>query len=431
MKSIRQKLDQLIADIDAKIEAQASLILHDKVFMQLESKWRGLMSLMDSVDAGIRHLQSIKILCMTDREFAKDLGRTSDYEQTFLFKLLYNQEYDMAGGSPFAMLLLDINIDKKGPYDHLSIIENIMAIAGSCFLPCLLQASPEWFGLDCYEDLAKIKNTHIFNSLSHSSRIERLRSFEDARYLFFVCQRYLWREPFQYRYQSNGRYGFFENNSGKQQLCWGSATYLIAKLVLKNYQQTGWFSDINQIKLELPKLYHQSDYAKTTPLPRLELNLFDQESEVLSSMGCLILKENLYDRTLRLDKGLAWYKPYHKAKDNLTTQQAMACVLAYLLCVCRFAHYLKVLGRQKIGSIQNADDLQAFLQKWVFRYCGGAESFDSNKWLKYPLKSALIKVVDQPKLPGHFLCSMDLQPNFRIDQVHTHLRLVSIIGKAA
>ena len=265
MKLDHQAISELIADIDAKIEMQVSIILHDAAFIQLESRWRGLVSLMESVDAGIRHLQSIKILCLTNKEFAKDLGRTSDYEQTYLFKMIYNQEYDMAGGNPFALMVCDVDIDVHGSYDYLSIIENIMCIAGSCFLPFLLQAAPPWFGVDDYEDLVKLKQEGMFGNMTQRSRIERLRSFEDARYLFFVCQRYLWREPYQYRYQQNNHFSFFESQTYKNQLCWGSSAYLMAKIVLKNYQQTGWFSDINQIRLDLPNVYHQNDYAETTP----------------------------------------------------------------------------------------------------------------------------------------------------------------------
>ena len=430
MDARHQAMAQLIADIDNAIQAQVSLILHHVAFKALEARWRGLHYLVTSNKEVVKHTHAIKMICFTSKEFEKDLGRTTEFEQTQLFKIIYNQEFDMAGGAPFGLMLVDLPISISNGSDSLALIENIIAIAGTAFLPFLISIQPEWFNVLSYHDFASIKKYHHLGSPSIKLKLDRLRSLEDARYLFFLCQRYLWREPYQFRYQSDDNFSFYEVMESDEDLCWGSNCYLVAQIVLMNYHKTSWFSDINQQKIELPHFYHHNDYAKTSPLKRLEVDFCNEESALLSKLGCLTLQEHSLSHTITIDRAQAWYQVSERYSEEINTQQSLVCALTYLLCACRFAHYLKVLGRQKIGSFLNADGMQSYLQSWIFQYCGQSEQFNKDQWIKYPLRSAHIEVVDQPHLPGHYLCRMDLKPNFRIDQIHTHLRLVSVIGQS-
>jgi type VI secretion system protein ImpD len=430
MKSRHQKIAQLIADIDNTIQAQVSLILHESSFKALEARWRGLHYLVTSNKEIVKHTHAIKMLCITSKEFEKDLGRVSESEQTQLFKIIYNYEYDMAGGSPFGLMLLDLPVPFSNSSDSITMLENIIAIAGASFLPFLIPIEPNWLNLETYNDLASIKPYHHLGPVSMKSKLQRLRSLEDARYVFFLCQRYLWREPYQYRYQSNDHCSFYEVMDSHEDLCWGSAAYLVAQIVLINYHKTSWFSDINQQKITLPHFYHQNDFAKVTPLPRLEVTYFNEQSDLLSNLGCLTLQEHSLSHVITIDRAQAWYQASEKNSVDYGFEQTIVCALTYLLCACRFAHYLKVLGRHKIGSFMNTDGLQSYLQSWIFQYCGQSDQFNKDQWVKYPLRSAHIEVVEQPHLPGHYLCKMDLKPNFRIDQIDTHLRLQSVIGQS-
>jgi type VI secretion system protein ImpD len=420
---------QMIADIDHMLQKQVSLILHDAAFKTLEARWRGLHYLVTSNKEVVKHTHAIKMLCLTSEEFEKDLCRASESEQTQLFKIIYNLEYDMAGGSPFGLMLVDLSISVEKSSDSITMLEHLIAIAGASFLPMLIPIQPHWFNLLRYQDFASIKPYHHLGSVSLKSKFERLRSLEDARYIFFLCQRYLWREPYQYRYQSRDNFSFHEDVASHEDLCWGNNVYLVAQIALINYHKTSWFSDLNQQQITLPHFFHQHDFSRLTPLPRLEMNFFNEESDLLSSLGCLILQEHSISHALSIERSQAWYLENEKKSEEQSLQQSIVCALSYLLCACRFAHYLKVLGRQKVGSMMNADGLQSYLQSWIFQYCGQSEQFNTDQWIKYPLRSALIEVIEQPHLPGSYLCKMDLKPNFRIDQIDTHLRLVSVIGQ--
>lgn len=429
MSNRLQIIRQMIADIDASIQEQLNLFLHAQALRDLEARWRGLYDLVHSERSIVHHNQVVKICCMTEKEFVRDLATTTEFEQTRLFKIIYSDEYDLAGGMPFGLMLVDIEMPLVTHHDGLVILENLMAIAGAAFLPMLLAAQPAWFQLESYGDFSYIDQAYNLGGQKLQAKINKLRALEAARYLFFVCQRYLWREPYQYQYGSNHNISFYEPIQQHEDYCWGSAIYIVARLIGMNYNQTGWFSDINQQSLPPDSFYHSNDFAKTTPLPRLEVNFFNQQSQRLSQCGLLTLQQHPISQAITIDRALAWYRPTGRISDQ-KLQQSLVCALTYLLCACRFAHYLKILGRHKIGSFTDAQQLQSYLQQWIFQYCGQADQFNKEQWIKYPLRSATVEIAEQSHLPGHYICRMDLKPNFRIDQIDSSLRLVSMIGRS-
>jgi type VI secretion system protein ImpD len=284
-------------------------------------------------------------------------------------------------------------------------------------------------GLDAFQNISAKINWHALLGTAAHRSWQRLRHLPDARYISLLCQRVLWREPYSRRYQGDFNLTFDEQITQSEDLCWGSASYLIAALALQSFHQTAWFTDLNAMQTQMQCYYSPFDVAQISPLARLEVSLDQSGQNALVNEGFTLLSENRYSRSLRLESAHAFYKPPAIQDEQQKDNAWIACLLPYLLCACRFAHYLKIIGREKVGSMLTTDDLETYLQNWLYQYCGKADYHDEARMAKFPLASGRIHIEPHPIDPTHYICKMDLKPNCRVENIDARLRLVSAINR--
>ena len=415
-------LIQVIALIDEKINAQLNALLHHHNFQRLEASWRGLSFLLEQQENII-----IRLLHLSLNELERDLSGSLDFDNTQLFRHIYSAELDQAGGEPFGLLLLDYQVNPLDSVDWIMILQQLAYIASYAFVPIIAGVTANFFGLNDYTELHCDMDLDRLFIQENYLRWQRLRQLEEARFLYLALPQVLYRPPYQggRRFLSNAF--FYEIISQHSDYLWGSPIYYLATMVSQVFTHHGWFTELNQARLNLPHL-KASLYAEVTHhLPRLELAIDEVGNHQLSDQGFLpIISSALWAQyEIRQPHAIVKRKQY---KDiNLTLNHQVSTQLSYLLGACRFAHYIKLIAREKIGSHYRATDCEHYLQQWIFNYCGYNHP-DSDQ--KKPLAKANIKVSEILGKPGQYLLHIDLQPNYQINKITTHLQFVSELNRA-
>lgn len=428
---VHEKIRRVMALIDSSISSQLNLILHDLRLLSLEASWRGLHFFLFHQNHVNGHAyQRISLLSIAEAELLKDLNYSMSFEQTTFFSQLYTQEYDMPGGKPYGLLLFDYQVDPLQEHQWYHALEVLSHIAGACFVPVLLNVAIGILGL---EDISAVNESVDWKSHFNSSFFaswQRLRCRDDSRYLNVLLQRYLYRPPYVNRYQGDCNLQFVEHITDSQQLCWGSSVYLVGRLVLDCYQDTLWFNDIYLYSLQPELFYSMYDTARLSPKSRFESRWSHAIEKVLAAEGFMVLEEGLYDRqiSLKVAQSILSVLSLSSSLAQINVDQFfVSCLFPYVLCACRFAQYLKVIARDKVGSNLSCEELECQLQQWLHRYCGQIDDTDPSRAAKYPLASAFVRIEMKDQASGHYWCYMDLKPNYRIESLDATLKLVSVV----
>jgi len=413
--------------IDQLIEKQINGILHHETFRKCEASWRGLHALVNDIPKTARRLVQVKLLCLPESDLRRDLENANEVEQTALFKKIYVAEYDQAGGLPFGLLLADYEVSLQGECDWISSLSMLNKIAAAAFAPLLLSPKADFFELSSYTELTDDIDLERSFSQQRYARWQRLRQQEDSRFLYMVLPRVLWRVPYQYHERYLANHGFREQLASLEDYCWGSPIYLIAMMITRCFIETGWFTHLRSASIELPFLYANCDSLQQHPIGRVEACISEKLEQDLSVQGFTALTEipTVYALSLRSCHSIQIPAHYHDDLSNMNAE--VATMLPYLLCASRFAHYIKVLAREKIGSFLEASACQQYLQRWIFNYCGKAQVDNAQQIARYPLSDARITVNSAPGQPGKLLCKMELKPNYHIEKINTKLRFISLL----
>jgi type VI secretion system protein ImpC len=423
-----------IAQIDHLLSIQLNEILHDPSFQKLEGSWRGLKYLLDQSETSDQ--LKIKVLNVNKRELLKDLQRAPEFDQSALFKKVYEEEFGIFGGAPFASLIGDYEFG-RGPED-MELLERISQTAAAAHAPFLSAASPEFFNLDSFaqldapRDLAKVFDTTEY------AKWKSFRQSEDSRYVGLTCPRVLSRLPYGKATKTIDAFSYEENVDGTDhsKYLWSNAAYALGARLTTAFALYGWCAAIRGVEggglvegLPVHNFYtDEGDIALKCPT---EVPITDRREKELADQGfvplvhCKGTDYAAFFSVQSCQKAKIYDKDAANANARLSTQ------LPYIFAVSRFAHYLKAMMRDKLGSFMSRTDCERWLNQWIQNYVTPDDTASQSVKASHPLRDAKIEVAEVPGKPGVYRAVAFLRPHFQLDELSVSLRLVAELPASA
>jgi type VI secretion system protein ImpC len=426
-----------IEEIDNQISEQLQLVLHAPEFQKLEGSWRGLRNLVFNTQTGNRI--KLRLLNATQKDLKDDLEMAVEVDQSNLFKKIYEEEYGTFGGYPYSFLVADFQVGRSS--EDVKFIRNLSQVAAAAHAPVIAAASPQLFDLGSFEQLGTPRDlAKIFDSLEMAEWRDFRRS-EDSRYVALVLPRVLLRLPYGPGPDNKPVDGlnFKEEVTGPDhdKYLWGNASYVLAERITSAFAQYGWCAAIRGVegggKVErLP--FHkfntkEGDVAVKCPT---EVTITDRREKELSDLGFISLCHCKGETFAAFFGGATAQKPNTDWSTNEANANArISAVLPYVLAASRFAHYLKVMVRDKIGSFQSKEDLSKFLNTWLATYVLLTDSAPQSQKASFPLREGRVDVAEDPARPGSFTATVFLRPHFQLEELTASIRLVATLPPPA
>lgn len=441
-QSLARKLSRDIAAIDRLMGKQVDAILHHPRFQQLEASWRGLEYLVnqvataedvadeDAVDLKIK----IRVLSVTKKELFRDLDRAIEFDQSFLFKSVYEEEFGIAGGEPFGALIGDYQF--TGHLDDVTMLSKLSGVAAAAFCPFIGAAAPELLGLDRFTTLERPVRLASTFEQPEFLKWRALRDREDSRFVGLTMPRTLMRLP----HQNDGTHSFgfvyHEDVTGPQhdKYLWGSASYAFAGVLIRAFSECGWFADIRGFEqghvggglvADLPVHSFATDRSGVAMKTSTDVAIHEFQERELSAAGFIPLCPTRDGEYSVFYTNQSMQKPKVYDETVATTNARISAMLQYIMCASRFAHHLKVLGRTKLGSFQTERELETFLNDWITRYVAADEKAAPAIKARYPLREAGVQVTPIPAKPGSYRMVVHMLPHFQLDELTASLKLVT------
>lgn len=424
-------VESMIAEIDRKLSEQINLIIHHEDFQRLEGSWRGLHYLVNNTETD--EMLKIQILNINKKELGRTLQRHKGvlWDQSPLFKKIYEAEYGQFGGEPFGCLLGDYHFDHN-PQD-VALLTEMAKIAASSHCPFIAGAESSLMQMDSWQELANPRDlTKIFINTEYI-QWRALRDSEDARYLGLTMPRFLSRLPYSTGENPVDGFDFEEDTKGANHshFCWSNSAYAMGVNINRSFKLYGWCTSIRGVESggiveDLPVHTFPSDDGGLEVKCPTEIAISDRREAELAKNGLmpLIYRKNsdvaAFIGAQSLQKPAEYYDPDATANANLSAR------LPYLFACCRFAHYLKCIVRDKIGSFKERRDVQLWLNNWIMNYVDGdpANSSEAVKAMK-PLAAAEVVVEEIEDNPGYYSAKFFLRPHYQLEGLTVSLRLVS------
>jgi len=446
-EQLRGLIDRDVAAIDALLSAQLDAILHHPRFQRLEGSWRGLAWLVQGVEPG----QALKfvVLPATWPELGRDLVRTIEFDQSNVFRMIYENEFGRAGGEPLGLIVVDHEVMHRprpraagdvAPVDDVSVLSLLASVAAAAFVPVVVAASPGLLGVDRFEELALSNDVAALMDGADYARWRTLAEREEARFLCVTMPRVLARP----RWAAQPDCLWYEEHAPSTlQRTWFVAGYAFAAAVARSYLAHSWPADIRGVgadriggglMLGLPTEDFVFGDATAWPRASLDLALTDRQERDLVLAGLMPLNSLPFgDAAFAAVHSLQTQRPNTPGLEPTPYQvnRRVSAQISAMLCVSRFAHYIKVMGRELTGSHHDADAIERRLQKWLLAYTNTSQSPTADSRARHPLASCAVQVHDAADRPGSFGCVVHLQPHYQLDDVSTTFRLVTGFGSPA
>lgn len=423
---------QRIAEIDALISQQVNAIMHHSKFKALESTWLGLKELVKKGDEAQDVI--VKVIPTTKLELLKDFQRSPGFDQSTLFKLIYEEEFGTLGGSPFGVLVTDFSFGRS-PQD-VRLLEDLSHVAAGAHAPLLTSADPKLFDLDSFTNLSAPRD---LAKIFESNELASWRSFresDDSRYVVMTLPRVLMRLPYGPNTSPVEEFRFLEDvSSGNHEdYLWGSAAWSLAGKIVESFGQYGWTAAIRGVegggKVEgLPlHSYRASSGDVVTKCPT-ETAITDRREKELSDLGFLpICYAKGTDYSVFFG-GQTLHKPPLYSTEIARANARLSSMLPYILASSRFAHFLKTMMRDKIGAFQSKENIESYLNQWITKYVTIDDNASHEVKARYPLREASIQVVENKERPGAYSAVVFLRPHFQLEELSASIRLVAQIPK--
>jgi type VI secretion system protein ImpD len=426
-----------IAQLDKLLSRQVNVILHHPSFQALESSWRGLLFLVEQAS----EVENVKtrILQLTWRELVKDLDRALEFDQSQLFRKVYSQEFGTAGGEPFGILLGDYALHPRPGADHptddIAALSGVSSIAAAAFAPFICGVHPSFFDLESFGELEQPRELSQTFAQADYLKWRALRETDDARFVGLTLPRILMRLPYDGAGppRSDG-FSFREEVGGgdRSRYLWGNAVSALGAVVIHAYGDCGWFADIRGARpgvggqglVEgLPVHSFSTDKAGVAPKCSTDVMITEFREKELAELGFLPLCHCPGTALAAFFSNQSVQRPKVFDREIGNANSRLSAMLQYILCVSRFAHYLKVMARDKVGAFADPSTCENYLQRWLHGYTIANAESDAETKAKYPLREARVEVKEMPGKPGSFQCVMHLQPHTQLDQVFASIRL--------
>lgn len=431
------RLSWEIAQLDRILSEQTNAIIHHPAFRALEASWRGLYYLWEQA----RDAENVKIrlLSLSWRELTKDMERAIEFDQSQLFRLVYTEEFDMPGGEPFGVLLGDYSVQHRPstehPTDDIGTLGGVSEVAAAAFAPFIAAADSGFLGLESFRDLERpIDLPRIFSDRAEYTKWSALRDRHDSRFVGLVLPRVLMRAPYSDFVGRADGFRFIEELDGPDSHLWGNAVYAFGAVLIRNFSDCGWLAGIRGVERDmesagivtgLPVDYFTTDRYGLHPKPSPEVMITDTSERELSSLGFIPLCHCHGTDLAAFYSTPSIQRPRKFDEPDATVNSRISAMLHYMLCVSRFAHYIKVMGRECVGSFSTADECESFLNKWLLSFATANEGVSTEIQARYPLREAKVQVRETPGKPGVFSSTIHLRPHFQFDKMTTAVTLVT------
>jgi type VI secretion system protein ImpC len=435
-KDVTQSINAMIAAIDEKLTAQVNLILHNAEFQKLEGAWRGLHYMVNNTESD-EHLK-IRVMDISKQELGKTLKRFKGaaWDQSPLFKKVYEEEYGQFGGEPFGAIVGDYHFDQSPP--DVELLGEMAKIAASAHAPFITGAGPSLMQMESWQELANPRDlTKIFSTPEYAGW-RSLRESDDSKYLGMCMPRFLARTPYGAKTNPVDEFDFEEDTAGADhsKYAWANAAYAMATNINRSYKQYGWGSRIRGIESGgavegLPLHTFPTDDGGVDQKCPTEIAISDRREAELSKAGLLSLIHRKNSDVAAFIGAQSLNKPAEYDDPDATSNANLAARLPYLFACNRFAHYLKCIVRDKIGSFKEKDEMQRWLNAWIMNYVDGdpANSSEETK-AKKPLAAAEVVVEEIEGNPGYYSSKFFLRPHYQLEGLTVSLRLVSKLPSA-
>jgi type VI secretion system protein ImpC len=423
-----EMIAERIAAIDALISAQLNEIMHAQEFQALESTWLGLTKLLKAGD-GANNLK-IKILPVNKMELQKDFKRASGFDQSSLFKLIYEEEFGTLGGVPFGILITDFAFGRSAQDIHL--LEELSHVAASAHAPLLAAPSAHLFDMDSFLDLSAPRDlSKIFES-SELASWRAFRDTEDSRYVVMSLPRVLMRLPYGPDTVPVEEFVFQEDCEGNDhnKYLWGSAAWSLGERIIGAYAEYGWCAAIRGVegggKVDgLPLHFYKSLSGDTVAKCPTETAITDRREKELSDLGFMPLCYSKGSDYAVFFGGQTVNRPAAYDNELANANARLASMLPYILSASRFAHYLKSIMRDKIGSFQSQTSIEQYLNEWITRYVTVDDDASQDVKARFPLREAKVQVFEMKGKPGAYSSVVFLRPHFQLEELTASIRLVA------
>ena len=429
-------IEAMIAAIDRKLSEQINVILHHEDFQKLEGAWRGLHYLVNNTETD--EMLKIRVLNISKQDLGKTLKRYkgTSWDQSPLFKKIYAEEYSQFGGEPYGCLVGDYHFDQSAP--DVELLSEMAKVCAAAHSPFIAGASPAVMQMDSWQELANPRDlTKIFTTPEYAAW-RSLRESEDSKYIGLAMPRFLSRLP--YGSKTNPVDGFvFEEDTGSadhNRYTWANSAYAMATNITRSFKEYGWCSRIRGIESggavpDLPTHTFPTDDGGVDMKCPTEIAIEDRREAELAKNGFMPLVHRKNSDFAAFIGAQSLHKPAEYDDADATANANLAARLPYLFATCRFAHYLKCIVRDKIGSFKERNEVQRWLSEWIRQYVDGdpARSSESYK-ATHPLSAAEVVVEEDPANPGYYSSKFFLRPHYQLEGLTVSLRLVSKLPSA-
>jgi type VI secretion system protein ImpC len=423
-----------IAQIDRLISVQLNEIMHYPALQKLESTWRGIKYLLDQSETS--DMLKIKVLNVSKRDLLKDLQRAPEFDQSALFKKVYEEEFGVFGGAPFAAMVGDFEFG-RGPED-IELLERVSQVASAAHAPFISAASSDLLNLSSYTQLGAPRDIgKIFDSTEYA-KWKSFRQSDDSRYVALTLPHILMRLPYGKDTKALDAFDYEEAVDGTEhsKYLWGNAAYGLAARLTNSFARHGWCAAIRGVEggglVEgLPAHTFRTDEGDIALKCPTEVAITDRREKELADQGLVPLvhcKGTDYAAFFSVQTA---NKPKLYDKDAANANARLSAQLPYILAMSRFAHYLKAMMRDKIGSFMTRQDCERFLNQWIMNYVCADDNASQAAKAKLPLREASIEVSEVPGKPGAYRAVAYLKPHFQLDELSVSLRLVADLPASA
>jgi type VI secretion system protein ImpC len=421
-------IEARIAQIDELLSVQLNEVLHSEDYQRLEATWRGLNYLVMNTETSTR--LKLRLLNISKKDLLTDLEKAAEFDQSAFFKKVYEEEYGTFGGNPYSALVADFEFGRH-PQD-MALLEKISNAAASAHAPFLAAASPRLFDMDSFTELGKPRD---LAKVFESSELIKWRSFrdsEDSRYVVLALPRVLLRLPYGPETKPVEAFNYVEDVDGRDhsKYLWGNAAWALAQRVTNAFALYSWTAAIRGVEggglvQGLPThtfLTDEGDIALKCPT---EIAITDRREKELDSLGFIALCHCKGTDYAAFFGGQTAQKPKVYDTNEANANARISALLPYILAASRFAHYLKVICRDKIGSFMTAENVSAYLNRWIGNYVLARDDAGQELKAKSPLRQARVDVKEVPGRPGSYNAVVFLRPHFQLEELTTSIRLVA------
>ncbi|MEW5787870.1 MAG: type VI secretion system contractile sheath large subunit [Pseudomonadota bacterium] len=434
-ENLAASLDARVAALDALISEQLSEIMHNPEFQRLESAWTGLHYLCKQTSTGVQ--MKIQLMNAGKKELVKDFKAAIDFDQSALFKKVYEEEFGTFGGAPFGVLLGQFEITRQ-PED-MYFIEQMSHVAAAAHAPFVTAASPELFGLDTFTDLGKPRDmAKVFDTIEYA-KWKSFRDAEDSRYVGLTLPRFLGRLPYNpVDGVTTEGFNFVEEVDGTDhgKYLWCNAAFAFGARLTSAFENYGWCAAIRGVEggglvEDLPTHTFRTDEGEVALKCPTEVAITDRREKELSDLGFIPLVHCKNTDYAAFFGAQSTQKARKYDTDSANANASLSTQLQYIFAISRIAHYMKSMMRDKIGSFATAANVETYLQRWIDQYVTADDSASQETKAQFPLREASIQVSEVPGRPGVYRAVSFIRPHFQLDELSVSLRLVAELPQAS